>query len=30
VDLFLRDDLKDLRLFLLKRLLFSIDTKVKR
>ena len=29
VDLFLRDDLKDLRSFLLKRLLF-IGTKVKR
>ena len=30
VDLFLRDDLKDLRPFLLKRFLFFIDIKVKR
>ena len=30
VDVFLRDDLKDLRPFLLKRFLFFIDIKVKR
>jgi hypothetical protein len=30
VALFLRDDLKDLRSFLLKRLLFFIDIKVKK
>jgi len=30
VDLFLRDDLKDLRPFLLKRFLFFIDIKVER
>jgi len=30
VDLFLRDDLKDLRPFLLKRFLFFIDIKVIR
>jgi hypothetical protein len=30
VNLFLRDDLKNLRRFLLKMLLFSIDTKVRR
>ena len=30
VDLFLRDDLKDLRLFLLNRLIFFIVTKVRR
>jgi len=30
VDLFLRDDLKDLRPFLLKRLMFFIITKVRR
>jgi hypothetical protein len=30
VDLFLRDDLKDLRPFLLKRILFFIEIKVRR
>jgi hypothetical protein len=30
VDLFLSDDLKNLRLFLLKRFLFFISTKVRR
>ena len=30
VELFLRDDLKDLRPFLLKRLMFFIVTKVRR
>jgi hypothetical protein len=30
MDLFLSDDLKDLKLFMLKRLLFFIDTKIKR
>jgi hypothetical protein len=30
VDLFLRDDLKDLRPFMLKRFLFFIDIKVKK
>jgi hypothetical protein len=30
VDLFLRDDLKDLSPFLLKRLMFFIDSKVRR
>ena len=30
VDLFLRDELKDLRPFLLKRLMFFIVTKVRR